>query len=239
MVECCDKVIAIADHAYDTLYHLYGIPSHKLVCIPNGIQDDYKERSDTERQIIREKYGFGTYERIIIYAGRLELGKGIVELVKAFKNIRKTLPNIRLIIAGNGNFNNTLEEANPEWNHIIYTGFISKEQLYELYAIAEVGVVPSFHEEFGYVAAEMMLHKLPIIINNTMGLKEITENGKYAIPFHYGKNRDFSPLEEALVHTLSKGINKKMLEEGRNRIIKNYSIQIFKKQIGQLYDSFS
>lgn len=239
MMVCCDKVIAIAGHAYDTLHQLYGIPSHKLVCIPNGIQDDYKERSDTERQSIRQKYGFATDERIIIYAGRLELGKGIVELVKAFRNIRKTLPNIRLVIAGNGNFNKALEGTNPEWNHIIYTGFISKEQLYELYAIAEIGVVPSFHEEFGYVAAEMMLHKLPVIINNTMGLKEITENGKYAIPFHYGKDRGFTPLEEALIHTLSRGIDKNMLEEGRNRIIENYSMQIFKKQIRQLYDSFS
>lgn len=239
MMECCDKVIAIAGHAYETLHQLYGIPYHKLVCISNGVQDDYKERTEMERQSIRQKYGFGTNERIILYAGRLELGKGIVELVKAFKNIRKTLPNVRLVIAGNGNFNNALEEANPEWNHIIYTGFIPKKLLYELYAIAEVGVVPSFHEEFGYVAAEMMLHKLPVIINNTMGLKEITENGKYAIPFHYGKDRDFTPLEEALIHTLSGRIDKKMLEEGRNRIIKNYSMQMFRRKIRQLYDNVS
>ena len=179
MIECCDKVIAIAKHAYETLHQLYGIPYHQLTYIPNGLQDDYKERGEVEKQSIRQKYGFGTDERIIIYAGRLELGKGIVELVKAFRDICKIIPNIRLVIAGNGNFNNILEEANPEWNHIVYTGFIPKNQLYELYAIAEVGVVPSFHEEFGYVAAEMMLHKLPIIVNNTMGLKEITENGKY------------------------------------------------------------
>lgn len=90
--------------------------------------------------------------------------------------------------------------------------------MYELYAIAEVGVVPSFHEEFGYVAAEMMLHKLPIIVNNTMGLKEITENGKYALSFRYGKDRNTTPLKEALIRVLSEKADKKLLDAGRKKI---------------------
>lgn len=235
MTECCDKIIAIAEHAYHTLHQLYGIPYDKLVCIPNGVQDDYKERSEAEKRNLRMKYDFTTNEKIILYAGRLELGKGIVELIKAFNDVNKTIPNTRLVIAGNGNFNDSLNESNPTWNHITYTGFIPKKQLYELYAIADIGVVPSFHEEFGYVAAEMMLHKLPVVVNNTMGLQEITENGKYAIAFHYGPNRDIAPLKETLKNALSSKKDIQKIESGRNRIITHYSLNKFQEQIKVLY----
>ncbi len=235
MTECCDKIIAIAGHAYHTLHQLYDIPYNKLICIPNGVKDDYKVRNEEEKLNLKLKYGFTHHEKIILYAGRLELGKGIVELVKAFIQLRKVIPDTRLVIAGNGNYGNSLEGSNPEWNHIIYTGFIPKQQLYELYAIADVGVVPSFHEEFGYVAAEMMLHKLPVIVNNTMGLQEITENGKYAIPFQYGKNRDITPLKEALIKTLSKKQDIQKSESGRRRMMEYYSLNKFQERIKNLY----
>jgi glycosyltransferase involved in cell wall biosynthesis len=57
-----------------------------------------------------------------------------------------------------------------------FTGHLSKRELYDLYRIADMGVVCSIHEEFGYVAVEMMMHKLPVIVTDTGGLSEIVED---------------------------------------------------------------
>ncbi|WP_032559999.1 glycosyltransferase, partial [Bacteroides fragilis] len=54
-----------------------------------------------------------------------------------------------------------------------FIGKISKQKLYEFYQIADVGVMPSFHEQCSYVAIEMMMHGLPLIITNTTGLSEM------------------------------------------------------------------
>ena len=236
MKECCDCVIAIARHSYQMLHELYEIPSQKLVCIPNGLSDDHTEHTIEEKVSLRKKYGFSEKEKLIIFAGRLDWVKGITELIKAFKEVRKVYPDIRLIIAGSGGFITCMEIASPDWKHITFVGFIPKEQLYELYAIADIGVVPSIHEEFGYVAAEMMLNKLPIVVNNTTGLREITDKGKYAMPFHFNKEKNVTSLKETLFLALNATCTEKQLFEAQKRILDNYSLSQFGKRMKETYN---
>lgn len=54
----------------------------------------------------------------------------------------------------------------------MFTGYVNQRTLSDLYSVADIGVVPSLHEEFGYVAIEMMMHRLPVIVNATTGLAE-------------------------------------------------------------------
>lgn len=236
MVNCCDCVIAIANHSYATLKDIYGIPEEKLTLIPNGIKDDYKERSRVECEALRRKYGFGKQEQLIIFAGRLDQVKGVFELIEAFKLLRKEMPDVKLVIAGSGNILGCLKNANPDWTHIMLTGFISKEQLYELYAIAQVGIVPSIHEEFGYVAVEMMMNKLPVVVNSTTGLKEIVENGKYGYTFDFGKDKDIQKLKKSLIQILTNKVSEDSLTANRNIILEKYSISFFREKINKLYD---
>ncbi|MEG0737547.1 MAG: glycosyltransferase, partial [Longicatena sp.] len=235
MLEVCDYVIAIARHSYNMLKEVYGIPESKLVCIPNGLRDEYKKRNFEERQRLREKYGFKENEKLLIFAGRLDLVKGIIELIEAFKLIQIENSSVRLIIAGSGSLTRCFEAASPIWSHITFTGFIPKEQLDELYAISDIGIVPSIHEEFGYVATEMMLNELPVIVHNTTGLKEIVNDGKYGITFDFGKNRDVYMLKNIIVNALEqieKGIS---LPNGRDKVLSTYSIQSFSERIVDVY----
>ena len=65
------------------LCELYGIPEDKLAYVPNGLQDEYKERTEEERLLLRQKYGLGEQETIILFAGRLDRIKGVLELMEA------------------------------------------------------------------------------------------------------------------------------------------------------------
>ena len=236
MEECCDRVIAIARHSYDMLHEVYGLPEEKLTYIPNGLKDEYQERTMEERISLRKKYHYSEDEKIIIFAGRLDRVKGITELIEAFKELQAILPEARLIVAGSGNFTHCMEVASPCWRHISFTGFIPKEQLYELYAIADIGVVPSIHEEFGYVAAEMMLNKLPIVVHNTTGLNEMTDNGRYAVTFRFGvSNKSVIPLKEAILAALAERQPEKLKQEARSKVLENYTIPLFQKRIKHVY----
>lgn len=235
MLKCCDKVIAIAQHSYDMLKDLYGIPESKLVYIPNGLKDEYRKRDAVECRNLRKKYGFGENDILIIFAGRLNLVKGVVELIEAFKLLHAEIPDAKLIIAGTGNFTRCFESANPFWSNIVFTGFIPKEQLYELYAIAQVGVVPSIHEEFGYVALEMMMNELPIIVNKTTGLREIVKDGEYGFVFDFGRSDDIQMLKEALITVLFALQNEDCKVRGRNRVLDNYSLPIFQERVMNIY----
>lgn len=231
MIDCCDRIIAIARHSYDMLKELYGIPEEKLVYIPNGLKDEFIEYSEEKRTQLRKKYDFGERERLIIFAGRLSPVKGILELIEAIGQVREVYPHVKLIVAGSGVFECCLEAANPFWSHVIFTGFISKEQLFELYAIAEFGIVPSIHEEFGYVATEMMMNKLPILVHKTTGLSEIVMDGKYGSTFEFGKEKRIENLKETLVDMLSKEDLRCNSTKGRERMLEDYSLHKFRERI--------
>ena len=230
MMNCCDSVIAVSQHSYDTLHNLYGVPLSKLMVIPNAVQDisDANTSSPIE---LRKKYGFKGPERIILFVGRLERNKGIFDLISAFKQILEAIPDTHLVIVGNGDFEGCMEAIYPYNRFITFMGFVSKEQLQELYNIADVGVVPSYFEEFGYVAAEMMIHQCPIIIRNTTGLKEITVDGKYALTFNIDNK-----LEDILKYYLSNNQTLAISREGRKRILENYSINLFRERIIYTYN---
>lgn len=171
--EYCDYVIAIAQHSYETLIQLYHLPLEKISLIYNSAQNSPKVC--LQKDSLRKKYGFTPNDRIIIFAGRIDYGKGIFELVSAFKQVSLKHNNLKLIVAGDGAYNSLLKQINPMWNKIFLTGYLAKETLYELYSLSDIGVVPSLHEEFGYVAIEMASMGLPVLVNLVGGLNEIAE----------------------------------------------------------------
>ena len=238
MHECCDSVIAIARHSYDMLKELYDIPESKLAYVPNGLRDEYRKRNADECRRVREKYGFKEKENLLIFAGRLDFVKGVMGLIEAFKQVLIEMPDTKLIIAGTGNFTHCLDVAKPCWSHIIFTGFIPREELFELYAIADMGIVPSIHEEFGYVAAEMMMNELPVIVNNTTGLKEIVGDGEYGTVFDFGKDKNIRALKDRIVDVLTCNEKEVYAREGRSRVLKEYSIQDFSEKIVGLYSLY-
>ena len=224
MMNCCDSVIAVSQHSYVTLHNLYGIPLSKLTVISNAVQD-FRNGNTSLSIELRKKYGFKGTEKIILFVGRLEKNKGIFDLISAFKQILKVIPDARLVIAGSGDFKKCMEAIYPFNKFVTFMGFMRQEQLQELYNIADIGVVPSYFEEFGYVAAEMMIHQCPVIVRNTTGLKEITENGKYASDF-FSDNK----LEEIIVKYLTNSQTSIISEEGKNRILENYSFNLFRER---------
>lgn len=234
MMECCDRIITIAQHSYDIAHQLYEIPLSMLAYVPNGLQNSFMKQSAEKHQTLRNKYGFSENEKIIIFAGRLDIIKGVVELIKTFKQVLEVIPEARLIIAGTGNFDQCMEAAFPNWKYITFTGFISHEQLYELYTIADIGVVPSIHEEFGYVAAEMMMYALPILVNNTTGLKELVTDARYGNIFNYGDNNNTEELKKQIITMLTANSKPNIL--ARERILKYFSFQLFRLRIQEIYN---
>lgn len=240
-IKICDHIIAIAEHSYKTLNQIYEVDTKKMTLIRHGLQDCYIERSINEKINLRHKFGFSEEEKLIVFAGRLDPVKGIMILLKAFKQLFVHDKSLRLIIAGDGNMSRYLNETSPLWSKVVFTGFISKEKLYELYAIGDVGVLPSLHEEFGYVALEMMMMGLPLVTGRTTGLKEIvvdTITGITVALESEDDNCSASALAAAMGTLLYDPF--KMRENGnngRNRYLAIYENTIFQNKMKSFYSN--
>ena len=169
-----DRVICLSNYMFNILCQDYELDATKISIIPNGLTDTAKTKSD--KIVLRKKRKIPTKEKIILFAGRMDEIKGLKYLINAFRNVLHVFPQSRLVIAGDGDFSKYTKESQDICSKITYTGLLDKEQLYEWYCLANLGVVPSLFEPFGYVAVEMMIHRLPIVATSTSGLNEVVDS---------------------------------------------------------------
>ena len=168
-----DRVVCLSEHTYNLLRNVYGIVEQKIRLLYNGLVDEARILDIEQRKIQKGNLSFKVEDQIILYVGRLNQIKGVYYLINAFRKLLDCLPNVHLLVVGDGDYSAYLSECEGVWSHVTFTGRIRKEKLYQLYQISDIGVLPSLQEQCSYVAIEMMMHGLPLIITNTTGLSEM------------------------------------------------------------------
>ena len=73
---------------------------------------------------------------------------------------------------------------------------MDKNLLFEFYQIADVGVMPSFHEQCSYVAIEMMMMGVPLITSDSTGLKEMQANKEFMLKTYINNNEMYINPDE-------------------------------------------
>jgi glycosyltransferase involved in cell wall biosynthesis len=147
------------------------------------------------------------------------------------------------VIAGNGAYDLYLKEAKDISSKITCTGLLEKSELYDLYSIADIGVVPSLYEPFGYVAVEMMMHGLPLIVTATSGLKEIVDDScGFKIPIIEQGDEiepDTSVMVDRILYLLQNPDKAEELgKNARKKYLKHYSSDVFCENMLKMYNSF-
>lgn len=235
MADCCDRVIVVSKNSFQLLQDIYNLPSTKIFYLPHVVSDRYKELTNEEIIRLRSKYLFKEHQKLLLYAGRLNPDKGVLDLINAFKELAPMYPNLHLIIAGDGDFSSFIKAVSPFWNRVTFTGYANTDFLDELYQISDVGIIPSYHEELGYVAIEMLMHKLPIICSNASGLIEVVENGVYGSIFKWNKNNRVDVLKDAISSWLNTTTRMVSVQKCRQHYLSKYSCAMNIKQIELLY----
>lgn len=243
IIKKVDRFICVASHTLNVLKKLSDIPNGKSVVIHNALIDTYHPVSTEERKLLRNKYHISSNSKVIVFVGRLNEIKGAPYLIRAFKKTLIDYPDSYLFFLGDGDFSELMKEVENCWSRIIFMGRLEKEKVYDFYRLADFGVVCSLHEEFGFVAIEMMMHALPVIVTKTGGLDEIVEDNisglKVPVRIIKGKRIvDVKSLVEKILylHQYSEK-SKKLGKNGRKRFLEKYEITLFMKKMLNQYES--
>lgn len=148
----------------------------------------------------------------ILYFGRLDKRKGVQYVIDALPIILKHIPNIHLIIAGDGPMRKELEatvSAKKLRYAVNFTGYIPEEDKARYYATADICVFPATHGEcFGIVIVEALASgKIPVAFANE-GYRSVLENLPEAI-VPVGNTKE---LARRLIYYLTHPKQKKSLE---------------------------
>lgn len=234
-----DHIICLSNKTRQILEDDYRVNSDKITTIYNGLTDANLVVKKSE---LRQKFHIPIDAPIFLFAGRLDSMKGLIYALRAFKTVLNIYPDCRFIIAGSGAFDLHLKECEDIWMNVIWTGMISKDNLYELYSVADIGLIPSFNEQCSYVAIEMMMYGLPII-GTHVGMGEMVENDVTGllVPVVEHPDRveiDSSQLAEKILYLLQHPIEAKRIgQNSRKRYLNNYSSEIFRFNMIKIYES--
>ena len=117
-------------------------------------------------------------EKIILHASNFRKIKRIADVIYTYDAIRKEIP-AKLLLVGDGPERPMAEELCRELGFNEDARFVGKQQdMEEIYAIADLFLLPSEYESFGLSALEAMAAGTPIIATNAGGLPEIITHGK-------------------------------------------------------------
>ena len=236
-----DKVVCLSEDTKQILKKIYEVPEAKLSVIHNGQSDG--TNIVRPRHELRQERKISPMEKILVYVGRVSRQKGIMDVLEAFPAILAEVPKCKLVIVGeiDENIQAAVEKHFKE--NIFMTGVLSKQQVYEWYNMADIGLLPSYYEQCSYVGIEMKMFGLPIVASDGMGVRNMVDenNGIIArIGDRNGGNEYQVNLVKAIVNalTLSSEETEKLRRKSREQYTREYTATAMAKKYVALINSF-
>lgn len=173
-------IITPSKLTHDTLRN-YGI-SEKIEIIPTGVKMPLY--SDENRVQVREELGLAPSDIVLLSLSRVSKEKKIDEVIAAFPEIKEKVPNVRLVIAGDGPILDDLKQISKERNlDIIFVGGVEHDQVDRYYQMADLYINASDSESQGLTYLEAFANRLPIIARRNPYLESIMPNENFGALF--------------------------------------------------------
>jgi D-inositol-3-phosphate glycosyltransferase len=145
-------------------------------------------------------------QNTVLYVGRLERGKGILDALRSFRLLLEACPETQLVIIGPPHrsmepelIGHMTDELHLKEN-VRFLGGLPQEQVIPWYKRARVFLFPSYYESFGLVALEAMACGLPIVGYNAGAIPEVVQHGHTGLLVEPG---DIEGLAEGMIQLIS------------------------------------
>jgi len=163
-LEEADMVITVSNHMKKQLIERYGGDGRKIKVIYNGI--DYTRFFGLTRK---------EHKNIVLFLGRLTNQKGPYFFLHTAAKVLEKRKDVLFVIAGEGDQLPELIRIAIGLNimdNVVFTGYLTEEELLYAYAMADIYVMPSVAEPFGITALEAIASGTPVIVSKNSGVAE-------------------------------------------------------------------
>ncbi|MCF3652147.1 glycosyltransferase family 1 protein [Synoicihabitans lomoniglobus] len=161
---------------------LEGDGFERLRVLSRGVDTDLFSPARRDEKL-RESWGAGPDDPVVIHVGRMAAEKNIGLAVEAFEALRASVPDARLVLVGDGPAKAPLSAKHPEYH---YAGMRRGEDLAAHYASADVFLFPSVTETFGNVVTEGLASGLVVMGYDYAAAREHVRDGTngYLVPMN-------------------------------------------------------
>jgi len=207
-MHAADKIIAVSNLTRETIINKYGINPGKVVTVYNAVDPIDSDLSLSYENRIKDK--------IVTFLGRITMQKGPEYFIEVAHKVLQKMDNVRFVMAGSGDMMVKMIHRAASlriMDKFHFTGFLKGEDVYRMFALSDVYVMPSVSEPFGISPLEALHSNVPVIISRQSGVSEIL---KYAIKVDFW---DIHAMADAIYGILNyKALSEMFVKYGRKEV---------------------
>ncbi len=208
-MEFADKVITVSDLTRKTVISKYKINPSKVVTVHNAVEP-------ANNGIIQNIWKRGTKDKIVTFLGRITYQKGPKYFIEAAYKVLQKMDNVRFVMAGSGDLMEEMVKYVAKLkiaDKFHFTGFLKGDDVYRMFALSDLYIMPSVSEPFGISPLEASQSNVPVIISRQSGVSEIIT---YAIKVDYW---DVDAMSDAIYGILTyPSLGKHLKQNGKHEV---------------------
>ncbi len=217
------------------MFNASDIMTTPMEAVSNGI-DLSRFTVGKASDALYKKFKLPKDKPIVAYVGRLDAEKHLPVLMKAFLRTHLAMPDIHMVIVGDGTERANLLNMSYdlELNHnITFTGRVSDEELTELHKVGTVFCMPSPAELQSIATLEAMASGQPVVAVDAGALRELCQDQRNG---YLCEQDDDVMIADGLLAILSDPKLRKKMSEESLAIAQTHDLQTTLKRFEEICD---
>ena len=214
-----DRVITVSEYSRRRISDLYSVASDRIAVVPPAF--DAARWQAALRGAAARRDGRPT----VLCVARMYPRKNLASLVRAAAAVRQRIPDVRVLIVGDGPRRSALEalvRKQELGDHVELAGQLPFSRLVEAYAGCDVFCLPSLQEGFGLVFLEAMAAGKPVVGCSGTAVEELVSDGVNGLLVPPG---DDAALAGALHRLLADEAGRRTMGEANRAEVQRFSAE--------------
>ena len=230
----CNAVdsVVVPSSAMSEILTRYGVTTPMKI-IPTGME--LEKFQGCNGAAFRQRYAIPAERPTLVHIGRVAHEKNIGFLLHMLQVLRCSIPQILLIIAGEGPALASLRKLTSQLglsSHVLFVGYLSRaDALLDCYCAGNAFVFASRTETQGLVLLEAMALGVPVVSTAVMGTKDILEPRRGALVAQEDPLRFADTVKQLLENEF---LHKRLCKEARE-YVKEWSAPVMAERLLEYY----
>ncbi len=211
-----------------------GAPAEKVRVVYEGVEIPTLPSADV-KEAARKHWALKQSDRVLGCVGALEQDKGHEWVIRSLANLRPEFPDCKLLVAGEGEYRQTLEALAGDLNvrdAVIFAGFV--KDISAVYQAIDIFVFPSLFEGLGTSLLSAMSYAVPSITFFGCALSEIVENGQSGLQVEAKNSTQIAAAAASVLR--DPDFAQRIAQVGRARVSQHFSAEHMVEETLKVYE---
>jgi glycosyltransferase involved in cell wall biosynthesis len=239
-----DRVICVSETAKRHLMSVWQVSEDKIAVFPNGVDVNLHRPYPEIRSETRASLGVTQIDPLIVFVGSFFPWQDLKVLLDAFAQVLADYPCARLVLAGDGQQRQAMEQYATELGigqSVQFTGFLSHNQVAHLVSAADVAVAPykkmkpEFFSGSSMKVFEYMASGTAVVASAQGQIGEVIQDGVNGLLVPPGDHQALSNSLKILIGDSE--LRSRISRQARKDAVDNHSWEYHAARLEQVYKS--